>query len=183
MFNPLFADYVWKIVRNSCWNCFRPRACRCGAAHGVWKRQRRTATTPMAFWCELEHQHATLTAVDVFAILKHAGKSDLMLTCMPVAPPVVRPSRWRAGGWCHDALTYAYTSVVRENGQLLGFIRQKVAPHVVQAQVTRLQEAIDKVYLPTTGDRPTQGFRGRLDGKQGRFRQNLMASALRSLAS
>ena len=176
MYHPLFVDYLWQVVKNACWNCRKPRPCACGAAHGTWKRKRRSAYTPTAIWHELRHNRVALTTADVHAVLKHAGRGELMLTAMPVAPPVVRPSRRRDGTWSHDPLTHAYAQVVRENAALRAFLMQGVAPHVVQAQVARLQEAIDKVYLPTTGERPTQGFRGRLDGKQGRFRQNLMAS-------
>lgn len=159
---------MWKVVKHACWNCRKQRPCTCNAPHGTWRRKNGR------YYHQLRHNRVALTTAEVAELLRHAGKADLMLTAMPVAPPAARPSRRRAAAWAHDALTYAYAAVVRENAQLRRFIRQQVPDHVVQAQVERVQEAVDKVYLPTTGDRPTQGFRGRLDGKGGRFRQNLM---------
>ena len=170
VYHPLLVDYVWKVVKNSCWQCRRQRPCACACAQGTWKRKQRSS--PMVVWHVLRQNQLYLRPDEVYALLENAGKTGLMLTAMPVAPPVIRPSRRRGVAWSHDALSHAYASVVRENNVLRQFRRAHHAPHVLAAQVARLQEQIDHVYLPTTGDRPTAGFRGRLDGKQGRFRQS-----------
>jgi len=169
-YHPLFVDYAWKVVKASCWRCRRPRPCACVCKQGAWKRKPRSTR----WWHELGGNRQFLQPRDVYEVLAHAGLQDYMLTAMPVAPPTVRPSRRRGSAWAHDALSHAYAAVVRENNLLRQFRRAHHPPHVLAAQEARLQAQIDRVYLPSAGVRPTAGFRGRLDGKQGRFRQNLM---------
>jgi DNA-directed RNA polymerase beta' subunit len=108
-----------------------------------------------------------------------SGQSSkwLLTTVLPVLPLVARPSIMYKSKWMHSSLSHTYCAIVKENEVLQAFLQQGQPPHIIQTQWRRTQNAIYNLYdvKPNATDRIyREGLRQRLDGKQGRFRKNLM---------
>ena len=140
-----------------------------------------------------------VTAEDVLAIFRLITDEDIRLlgfdpllsrpewmimTVMPVPPPVVRPSVMlgdSAGG--QDDLTFQIANVIKVNKRLRQLIVNG-APHIEVSELYKLLQYHAATYvnndlpgLPRskhkTG-RPFKSIRARLKGKEGRIRGNLM---------
>ncbi|KAK4052414.1 DNA-directed RNA polymerase II core subunit rpo21 [Microbotryomycetes sp. JL201] len=114
-----------------------------------------------------------------------AHPSWMILTCLPVPPPPVRPSIAVDGGAMRgeDDLTYKLAEIIRTNASLRKFEEEGAPNHVVQEFETLLQWHIatymdnDIAGQPQAlqkSGRPVKSIRARLKGKEGRLRGNLM---------
>ncbi|KAK4057043.1 DNA-directed RNA polymerase II core subunit rpo21 [Microbotryomycetes sp. JL221] len=114
-----------------------------------------------------------------------AHPSWMILTCLPVPPPPVRPSIAVDGGAMRgeDDLTYKLAEIIRTNSSLRKFEEEGAPNHVVQEFETLLQWHIatymdnDIAGQPQAlqkSGRPVKSIRARLKGKEGRLRGNLM---------
>tara|TARA_B110000196_G_scaffold310191_1_gene312742 strand:- start:2527 stop:2961 length:435 start_codon:yes stop_codon:yes gene_type:complete len=102
---------------------------------------------------------------------------NLLLRNLPVIPLSCRPTVIGGGGRhsFHD-LTHLYASVAKEAILMCIFVRTLSPAHIKKTQWARLQDVVYLVY-DTSKDQKDGGLRQRLDGKQGRFRQNLLGTS------
>ncbi|KAK8181272.1 hypothetical protein BC567DRAFT_284571 [Phyllosticta citribraziliensis] len=111
----------------------------------------------------------------------------MILSVLPVPPPPVRPSisvdGTGQGMRGEDDLTYKLADIVRSNGQIKSSIENGAAQHVLNDYEDLLQWHV-ATYLDNDiagqpkaqqkSGRPLKTLRGRLKGKDGRLRGNLM---------
>lgn len=173
---------------------------RCGAIAGTWSRRlRRHAKSGFKDKLQYTYTERSTGHVNVVnpstdaicAILKQCGKETLLLSVLPVPPMCMRPSIVMsasadgASKCSHDSLTLAYVLIVRESTMLKTFMKYRQAAHILKHQWRRVQDAVYQIYDTSRTVRDSfagssasmvgaQGIRQRLDGKQGRFRQNLL---------
>jgi len=118
------------------------------------------------------------------AFLKSANRPEWMvLDCVPVIPPELRPMVQLDGGrFATSDLNDLYRRVINRNNRLKRLL-DLGAPEIIVANEKRmLQEAVDALFdngrrgRPVTGpgNRPLKSLSDMLKGKQGRFRQNLL---------
>ncbi|UFU05770.1 DNA-directed RNA polymerase subunit beta' [Ruania halotolerans] len=107
----------------------------------------------------------------------------MVLDCIPVIPPDLRPMVQLDGGrFATSDLNDLYRRVINRNNRLKRLL-DLGAPEIIVANEKRmLQEAVDSLFdngrrgRPVTGpgNRPLKSISDMLKGKQGRFRQNLL---------
>lgn len=117
---------------------------------------------------------------------KHSHPKWMIITCLPVAPPPVRPSvQAGAGIRSEDDLTVGYRMIVQTNNALRKCEERGDPERTQEAQLNRLQCFIATLMDNSSTDLPSQGhasgsgkslkdIRSRLKGKEGRVRGNLM---------
>lgn len=128
---------------------------------------------------------------DTLAILglnkDYARPEWMILTCLPVPPPPVRPSvsvdGTGAGMRGEDDLTYKLGDIIRANGRVEACIQQGSPQHALNEFIALLQYHVATFFdndangIPPSlqkSGRPLKTIRGRLKGKEGRLRGNLM---------
>ncbi|MFC4335788.1 DNA-directed RNA polymerase subunit beta' [Salininema proteolyticum] len=126
-----------------------------------------------------------LKRLKVVAAFQSTGNSPMgmVLDCVPVIPPELRPMVQLDGGRFATAdLNDLYRRVINRNNRLKRLI-DLGAPEIIVANEKRmLQESVDALFdngrrgRPVTGpgNRPLKSLSDMLKGKQGRFRQNLL---------
>jgi DNA-directed RNA polymerase subunit beta' len=107
----------------------------------------------------------------------------MVLDCVPVIPPDLRPMVQLDGGrFATSDLNDLYRRVINRNNRLKR-LKDLGAPEIIVNNEKRmLQEAVDALFdngrrgRPVTGpgNRPLKSLSDMLKGKQGRFRQNLL---------
>lgn len=187
-FQPFFLTKIYKIIQKSCWNCFHPclttMCFRCDHRQGKWYR---SGTLKDQFYHRAGRTKKEVSSTDIMKILKlydnenpsQQPASWLLTTVLPVMPPASRPSILHKGRWMHNSLTHTYCNIIKENKVLQAFVEQGQPSHIINTQWRRTQNVLYKIYdvKPSTTDRLyVEGIRQRLDGKQGRFRKNLMGT-------
>lgn len=199
MFHPFFINELFRTVKFSCPLCCayyssKQRDCaRCNAIMGTWsrklRRRDRFGVKDKFEYTYTERQTGRTivlkpTTSVLHKILKHIGRQDLLLSVLPVAPLCVRPTismQNSPSKFTFDPLTQSYVSVVREACMLKTFLKYHQAQHIVKSQWRRTQDAVYQIYdtsrLADNKGQALQGLRQRLDGKQGRFRKNLLGTS------
>ncbi|GAA2292491.1 DNA-directed RNA polymerase subunit beta' [Glycomyces scopariae] len=126
-----------------------------------------------------------LKRLKVVAAFQATGNSPLgmVLDCVPVIPPELRPMVQLDGGrFATSDLNDLYRRVINRNNRLKRLM-DLGAPEIIVANEKRmLQESVDALFdngrrgRPVTGpgNRPLKSLSDMLKGKQGRFRQNLL---------
>ncbi|WP_298417423.1 DNA-directed RNA polymerase subunit beta' [Brevibacterium sp.] len=126
-----------------------------------------------------------LKRLKVVAAFQSTGNSPLgmVLDCVPVIPPELRPMVQLDGGrFATSDLNDLYRRVINRNNRLKRLM-DLGAPEIIVANEKRmLQESVDALFdngrrgRPVTGpgNRPLKSLSDMLKGKQGRFRQNLL---------
>jgi DNA-directed RNA polymerase II subunit RPB1 len=117
----------------------------------------------------------------------YARPEWMIITVLPVPPPVVRPSvvngKSSSGQRSEDDLTFKLAEIIRANQNLQRCEQEGAPDHVVREFEALLQYHVatymdnDIAGQPkamTKSNRPVKAIRGRLKGKEGRLRQNLM---------
>ena len=186
--HPFQLEPLFRALRSSCYFCYAACAAGCcpdcGRKQGKWHRD--AVGRPLGQRTRYFHKHNLLTQRMVFFtplearafIAKRPECRAMFIHTLCVLPPCARPSRRSAAGWTHAPLSRAYAAIVRESNNLTLFVSQCLARHVVLAQATRLAHAIGILFdTSKCKDERSQGLRQRLDGKQGRFRQNLLGQS------
>jgi len=113
------------------------------------------------------------------------GNSPLgmVLDCVPVIPPDLRPMVQLDGGrFATSDLNDLYRRVINRNNRLKRLLDLGAPEIIVNNEKRMLQEAVDSLFdngrrgRPVTGpgNRPLKSISDMLKGKQGRFRQNLL---------
>ena len=120
----------------------------------------------------------------VAAFQSTGGKpSGMVLDCVPVIPPDLRPMVQLDGGrFATSDLNDLYRRVINRNNRLKRLIDLGAPEIIVNNEKRMLQEAVDALFdngrrgRPVTGpgNRPLKSLSDLLKGKQGRFRQNLL---------
>src|ERR1700709_1582332 len=107
----------------------------------------------------------------------------MVLDCVPVIPPDLRPMVQLDGGrFATSDLNDLYRRVINRNNRLKRLIDLGAPEIIVNNEKRMLQEAVDALFdngrrgRPVTGpgNRPLQPLSDMLKGKQGRSRQNLL---------
>src|SRR5260370_12453753 len=107
----------------------------------------------------------------------------MVLDCIPVIPPDLRPMVQLAGGrFATSDLNDLYRRVINRNNRLKRLLALGAPEIIVNNEKRMLQEAVDSLFdngrrgRPVTGpgNRPLKSLSDMLKGKQGRFRQNLL---------
>ena len=123
--------------------------------------------------------------VDVLdAFYKSGNRPEWMiLDCIPVIPPELRPMiQLDGGGFATSDLNDLYRRVINRNNRLKKLIDLNAPGIIIQNEKRMLQEAVDALFdngrrgrsVTGAGNRPLKSLSSMLKGKQGRFRQNLL---------
>jgi DNA-directed RNA polymerase subunit beta' len=126
-----------------------------------------------------------LKRLDVLdAFYKSGNKPEWMiLDCIPVIPPELRPMIQLDGGrFATSDLNDLYRRVINRNNRLKKLIDLGAPSIIIQNEKRMLQEAVDALFdngrrgrsVTGAGNRPLKSLSSMLKGKQGRFRQNLL---------
>ncbi len=108
---------------------------------------------------------------------------SMVLDCVPVIPPDLRPMVQLDGGrFATSDLNDLYRRVINRNNRLKRLLDLGAPEIIVNNEKRMLQEAVDALFdngrrgRPVTGpgNRPLKSLSDMLKGKQGRFRQNLL---------
>ncbi len=107
----------------------------------------------------------------------------MILDCIPVIPPELRPMIQLDGGrFATSDLNDLYRRVINRNNRLKKLIDLNAPQIIIQNEKRMLQEAVDSLFdngrrgrsVTGAGNRPLKSLSSMLKGKQGRFRQNLL---------
>src|SRR5436305_7495252 len=126
-----------------------------------------------------------LKRLKVVAAFLNTSTSPLgmVLDCVPVIPPDLRPMVQLDGGrFATSDLNDLYRRVINRNNRLKRLIDLGAPEIIVNNEKRMLQESVDALFdngrrgRPVTGpgNRPLKSLSDLLKGKQGRFRQNLL---------
>jgi DNA-directed RNA polymerase subunit beta' len=126
-----------------------------------------------------------LKRLKVVAAFQTTGNNPqgMVLDCVPVIPPDLRPMVQLDGGrFATSDLNDLYRRVINRNNRLKRLIDLGAPEIIVNNEKRMLQEAVDALFdngrrgRPVTGpgNRPLKSLSDLLKGKQGRFRQNLL---------
>ena len=114
---------------------------------------------------------------------KRNSPLGMVLDCIPVIPPELRPMVQLDGGrFATSDLNDLYRRVINRNNRLKRLLDLGAPEIIVNNEKRMLQEAVDALFdngrrgRPVTGpgNRPLKSISDMLKGKQGRFRQNLL---------
>ncbi|WP_018023258.1 DNA-directed RNA polymerase subunit beta' [Corynebacterium ulceribovis] len=107
----------------------------------------------------------------------------MILDCIPVIPPELRPMVQLDGGrFATSDLNDLYRRVINRNNRLKRMIDLRAPEIIVNNEKRMLQESVDALFdngrrgraVTGPGNRPLKSLSDLLKGKQGRFRQNLL---------
>ena len=107
----------------------------------------------------------------------------MILDCLPVIPPELRPLVPLEGGrFATSDLNDLYRRVINRNNRLKNLLSLKTPDVIIRNEKRMLQEAVDAVFdngrhgraVAGAGNRPLKSLSDMLKGKTGRFRQNLL---------
>ncbi|MHB8153996.1 MAG: DNA-directed RNA polymerase subunit beta', partial [Bacillati bacterium] len=107
----------------------------------------------------------------------------MVLDCVPVIPPDLRPMVQLDGGrFATSDLNDLYRRVINRNNRLKRLVDLGAPEIIVNNEKRMLQEAVDSLFdngrrgrpVSGPGNRPLKSLSDMLKGKQGRFRQNLL---------
>ena len=107
----------------------------------------------------------------------------MILDCIPVIPPDLRPMIQLDGGrFATSDLNDLYRRVINRNNRLKKLIDLGAPSIIIQNEKRMLQEAVDALFdngrrgrsVTGAGNRALKSLSSMLKGKQGRFRQNLL---------
>ncbi len=126
-----------------------------------------------------------LKRLDVLDAFYSSGNKPewMILDCIPVIPPELRPMIQLDGGrFATSDLNDLYRRVINRNNRLKKLIDLGAPTIIIQNEKRMLQEAVDALFdngrrgrsVTGAGNRPLKSLSSMLKGKQGRFRQNLL---------
>lgn len=107
----------------------------------------------------------------------------IVLSCVPVIPPELRPLVPLDGGrFATSDLNDLYRRVINRNNRLRSILKLKTPDVIIRNEKRMLQEAVDALFdngrhghpVMGAGNRPLKSLSEMLKGKTGRFRQNLL---------
>jgi len=123
-----------------------------------------------------------LKVVDAFRQSNNSAEW-MILDCLPVLPPDLRPLVPLDGGrFATSDLNDLYRRVINRNNRLKKLIEIKAPGVILRNEKRMLQEAVDALFdngrrsraVKGQGNRPLKSLSDMIKGKKGRFRQNLL---------
>lgn len=108
---------------------------------------------------------------------------QMVMRVLPVIPPKMRPViALEEDQYAADDLNDLYRRILIRNNRLQRLNEHKAPEVILRNEKKMLQEAVDALFdnsamsepVRNSSDQPLKSFSGRLKGKQGRFRQNLL---------
>ncbi|MDD5696357.1 MAG: DNA-directed RNA polymerase subunit beta' [Candidatus Pacebacteria bacterium] len=135
-----------------------------------------------------EEKRNLLRRLKIFQEMKHAGVRPewMFVDVLPVLPPDLRPMVQLDGGrYASSDLNDLYRRVINRNNRLKYLLEIGAPDVIVRNEKRMLQEAVDAlidnkmrkgttIQASTGGKRLLKSLSDMLQGKQGRFRQNLL---------
>ncbi|MDE6733757.1 MAG: DNA-directed RNA polymerase subunit beta' [Oscillospiraceae bacterium] len=132
-----------------------------------------------------QKQVKLLRRLDVIEAFRTSGNRPewMILDCIPVIPPDIRPMVQLDGGrYATSDLNELYRKVVMRNNRLKDLLSKRAPDIIVRNEKRMLQEAVDALIdngrhgraYTGSNNRPLKSLSDMLKGKQGRFRQNLL---------
>ena len=125
-----------------------------------------------------------LQVVESFRASRGRNKPEWMIVrIVPVIPPELRPLVPLDGGrFATSDLNDLYRRVIIRNNRLKRLIEIKAPEVILRNEKRMLQESVDSLFdnsrkssaVKTDANRPLKSLSDSLEGKQGRFRQNLL---------
>lgn len=110
---------------------------------------------------------------------------NLILSAIPVLPPISRPYVFSDGAMCDDDLTIQYIEIIKANNHLKepGITESKQQKHVqtLKFRIKTLMNNSQGKARHTNG-RPIKAIKERLSGKEGHIRSNLMGKRVNQSA-
>lgn len=128
-------------------------------------------------------KHLKKLDADVLKEVKMSHPKNMILTCIPVPPPLVRPPIMNGKNIRgEDDITYRLIQIMRQNAKLKKILKENRPGHVVNNVKEHLQMTvtgyINHQKLPSTNGRSSKreytSLTARLKTKEGRIRGNLM---------
>ncbi len=116
-------------------------------------------------------------------VLSKNKPENMVLSCVPVIPPDLRPLVPLDGGrFATSDLNDLYRRVINRNNRLKSILKLKTPDVIIRNEKRMLQEAVDALFdngrhghpVMGAGNRPLKSLSEMLKGKHGRFRQNLL---------
>ncbi|EFX79693.1 hypothetical protein DAPPUDRAFT_244672 [Daphnia pulex] len=111
---------------------------------------------------------------------KYARPDWMIVTCLPVPPPAVRPAQIIGMDQIENDLTMKLADIVRANNKLLGAVQSgeilSGKTKMLQLHIASMMDS-KSTLLPAyyhESTLPTQSIKDRLEGRDGRIRGNLM---------
>jgi len=107
----------------------------------------------------------------------HTQPKHLILSCLPVIPPVARPYVMSDSVTCDDDLTLQYLEVIKTNNHLEdNFLSETKKAKYIQSLRFRIRCLFDNSQdkAKHTNGRPVKSIKKRITGKEGQIRTNLM---------
>ncbi len=113
----------------------------------------------------------------------HTDPSSMVLEVLPVTPPDLRPMVQLDGGrFATSDLNDLYRRVINRNNRLARLLEMGAPEIIVRNEKRMLQEAVDALIdngrrgrtVVGPNNRPLKSLSNIIEGKQGRFRQNLL---------
>jgi len=123
-----------------------------------------------------------LKIIEGLALSKNKPE-NMVLSCVPVIPPDLRPLVPLDGGrFATSDLNDLYRRVINRNNRLKAILKLKTPDVIIRNEKRMLQEAVDALFdngrhghpVMGAGNRPLKSLSEMLKGKHGRFRQNLL---------
>ena len=132
-----------------------------------------------------QKQVKLLRRLDVIEAFRNSGNRPewMILECIPVIPPDIRPMVQLDGGrYATSDLNELYRKVIMRNNRLKELLKKKAPDLIIRNEKRMLQEAVDALIdngrrgraYTGSNNRPLKSLSDMLKGKQGRFRQNLL---------
>lgn len=123
--------------------------------------------------------------LDCLVAFQESGNKPewMILDCLPVIPPDLRPMIQLDGGrFATSDLNDLYRRIINRNNRLKKLLELGAPSIIVQNEKRMLQEAVDTLFdngrrgrsVTSATSRPLKSLSSMLKGKQGRFRQNLL---------
>ena len=199
-------DEVWnrfKASRSRTWRATSCSTARCATGSAAtsaaaWARRRSRSGWPASTWRREarslretirtgkgQKKARALKRLKVVSAFLYTRNSPMgmVLDCVPVIPPDLRPMVQLDGGrFATSDLNDLYRRVINRNNRLKRLLDLGAPEIIVNNEKRMLQEAVDSLFdngrrgRPVTGpgNRPLKSLSDMLKGKQGRFRQNLL---------